>query len=163
MKKVLIIYDTMFGNTRKLALELATGIQQNEGIITKVANGDGLETEDLSMYDGILFGGPTRAFRATRGAMNSIKRAGGIGLDGKVVSTFGTYMVGKESRGVKSMDKKLRKVARDARVISPGFSAKVEGPRGPIIAEEIPKSHEWGRAFGLEVFQYTTQIATHPA
>ncbi|MGD9397539.1 MAG: flavodoxin domain-containing protein [Candidatus Thorarchaeota archaeon] len=163
MKKVLIIYDTMFGNTRKLALELATGIQQNDEIITKVANGDGLETEDLSKFDGVLFGGPTRAFRATRGAMNSIKRAGEIGLDGKVVSTFGTYMVGKESRGVRGMDKKLRKVARDAKVISPGFSVKVEGPRGPIEAEEIPKAHEWGRSFGLEVLQNTPQIATHPA
>ena len=161
MKKVLIIYDTMFGNTRKLAIELAAGIQQNEGIITKVANGDGLETEDLSKYDGVLLGGPTRAFRATRGAMNSIKKAAEIGLDGKVVSTFGTYMVGKESRGVKGMDRKLRKVARDAKVISPGFSAKVEGPRGPIEAEEIPRAHEWGRTYGLEVLQNTPKIAMH--
>jgi hypothetical protein len=95
--------------------------------------------------------------------MNSIKRAGEIGLDGKVVSTFGTYMVGKESRGVKSMDKKLRKVARGAKVISPGFSAKVESPRGPIVSEEITRAHEWGRTFGLEVLQHTPQITMHPA
>ena len=163
MKKVLILYDTQFGNTRKLALELATGIQQHDGIIAKVANGDGLETEDLSKYDGILFGGPTRAFRATRGAMNAIKRAGEIGLDGKVVSTFGTFMLGKQSRGVKGMDKKLRKVARDAKVISPGFSAKVEGPRGPIIADEILKAHEWGKTFGLEVILYTPQTVMYAA
>ena len=161
MKKVLILYDTQFGNTRKLALELAVGIQQHEGIITKVANGDGLETEDLSKYDGVLFGGPTRAFRATRGAMTSIERAGELGLRGKVVSTFGTYMLGNQSRGVKGMDKKLRKVARDARVVSPGFSAKVEGVRGPIIAEEIPRAHEFGVAFAEEVLQLTTRTVMH--
>ncbi|MFW9788066.1 MAG: flavodoxin domain-containing protein [Candidatus Thorarchaeota archaeon] len=161
MKKVLIIYDTQFGNTRKLALELAIGIQQNEGVMAKVGNGDSLDTEDLSQYDGILFGGPTRAFRATRGAMNSIKKAVEIGLGEKVVSTFGTYMMGDQSRGVKAMDKRLRKVAGNAKVISPGFSAKVGGVRGPINAEEIPKAHEWGRNFGNKVLQYKPQIAIH--
>ena len=163
MKKVLILYDTMFGNTRKLALELATGIQQNEGITTKVGNGDTLEKDELSKYDATLFGGPTRAFRATRGAMNTIKAAGKIGLTGKVVSTFGTYMAGNESRGVKGMDKKLRKLARDAKVISPGFSAKVDSPKGPITAEEIPRAHEWARKFGLEVLEYTPQTLLQTA
>jgi flavodoxin len=161
MKRVLILYDTRFGNTRKLALELANGIQQYKEIVTKVANGDGLDTEDLSKYDGVLFGGPTRAFRATRGAMNAIKRAGEIGLDGKVVSTFGTYMMGKQSRGVKGMDKKLRKVAQNAKVISPGFSAKVEGVRGPIVAEEIPRAHDFGKVFAEEVLQLALQTVMH--
>ncbi|MFW9850565.1 MAG: flavodoxin family protein [Candidatus Thorarchaeota archaeon] len=153
MKKVLIIYDTQFGNTRKLAFEIASGIQHNDGLITKVIEGHDLEKEDLSEYFGSLFGGPTRAFRATRGAMNSIKRAGNLGLDGKVVSTFGTYMMGDQSRGVKAMDKKLRKLASGAKVISPGCSAKVEGPTGPIVSEEIPRAHEWGQVFGQGVLQ----------
>ncbi|MFW9793873.1 MAG: flavodoxin domain-containing protein [Candidatus Thorarchaeota archaeon] len=158
MKKVLVIYDTQFGNTRKLALEIVKGIQENEGIIAKVVNGDGLKTEDLSNYDAVLFGGPTRAFRATRGAINSIKQAGKIGLEDKVVSTFGTYMIGNQSRGVKGMDKQLKKMARKAKVISPGFSAKVEGPRGPITAEEIPKAHEFGRTFAQEVIQHASEM-----
>ena len=161
MKKVLVLYDTQFGNTRKLALELAIGVQQHAGVTTKVANGNGLDTEDLSKYDGVLFGGPTRAFRATRGAMTTIERAAEIGLDGKVVSTFGTYMMGEQSRGVKGMDKKLRKIARHAKVISPGFSAKVEGVRGPIVAEEIPRAHEFGKAFAAEVLQLTSQTVMH--
>ena len=161
MKKVLILYDTQFGNTRKLALEIATGIQHQEGVTAKVANGDGLDTEDLTNYDGVLFGGPTRAFRPTRGAMNTIERAAEIGLQGKIVSTFGTYMVGKQSRGVKSMDKKLRKLAQNSKVISPGFSAKVEGVRGPIVAEEIPKAHDFGKAFAEEVLQLAAQTVMH--
>jgi flavodoxin len=161
MKKVLILYDTQFGNTRKLALELAIGVQKHAGVTAKVANGNGLDTEDLSKYDGVLFGGPTRAFRATGGSMSSIKRAAEIGLDGKVVSTFGTYMMGKESRGVKSMDKKLRKLTHNAKVISPGFSAKVEGVRGPIVAEEIPRAHDFGKTFAAEILQHTSQTVMH--
>ncbi len=161
MKKILIIFDTQFGNTRKLAFEIATGIQQNSEFMSKVIEGHELDKEDLSDYHGILFGGPTRAFRATRGAMNSIKRAAKMGIDGKVVSTFGTYMIGNQSRGVKAMDKKLRKVADGARVISPGCSAKVEGPTGPIASGEIERAQEWGQAFSNEILQYLQANTTH--
>jgi len=157
MKSVLIIYDTQFGNTRKLGLEIVKGLQEVEGITCKVANGDVFENEDLSKYDAVLFGGPTRAFRATRGALNAIKIASQIGLDGKVVTTFGTYMIGKQSRGVKAMDKKLRKSAPGAILISPGFSAKVNNVRGPITETEISKSHDFGRKLGLEILQHTSQ------
>jgi len=157
MKSVLILYDTQFGNTRKLALEIVKGIQENENITCKVVNGNGLDTEDLAKYDAVLFGGPTRAFRATRGALTSIKRAAQIGLDGKVVTTFGTYLLGKQSRGVRGMDKQLRKAAPRAVLISPGFSARVDGVRGPITETEIPKAHEFGRRLGQEILQHTSQ------
>ncbi len=157
MKKVLIIYDTLFGNTRKLALEIASGIQMHEDISTQVTHAKELESEDLSEYAGILFGGPTRAFRATRGAMNSIKWAIKRGLDGKVVSTFGTYMVGDQSRGVQGMDKRLRQDMLDAKVLAPGFSAKVDGPRGPIATGEIPRAQEWGHAFGQSLLTMQDQ------
>jgi flavodoxin len=164
MKKVLIIYDTQFGNTRKLGLEIVKGIQENEDITCKVANGNVFDTEDLSMYDAILFGGPTRAFRATRGALNALKIAAQIGIDGKVVTTFGTYMMGKQSRGVKAMDKNLRKSAPGAILISPGFSAKVDSIRGPITESEIPKAHEFGRKLGQEILKHALQsVEVHSA
>ena len=93
--------------------------------------------------------------------MRAIKRAGEIGLEGKVVSTFGTYMMGSQSRGVKGMDKQLRKAAAEAKVISPGFSAKVDSVRGPISAEEIPRAHEFGKAFAEMVLQLTPQAVIH--
>ncbi|MGY5878993.1 MAG: flavodoxin domain-containing protein [Candidatus Thorarchaeota archaeon] len=157
MKRVLILYDTQFGNTRKLALEIASGIQENEGISTKVANGDGLDTEDLSKYDAVLFGGPTRAFRATGGALTSIKKAAKLGLDGKVVACFGTYLMGKQSRGVKSMDKLLKKLAPGANHIRPGFSAKVEGVRGPIEARAIDDTKKFAKSVVEEIFHQTAQ------
>ena len=158
MKKVLILYDTQFGNTRKLALEIASAIQESEGITSRVANGDGLEIEDISEYDAVLFGGPTRAFRPTRGAMTSIKRAAKMGLDGKVVACFGTYLMGNQSRGVKAMDKLVKKIAPAAIHISPGFSAKVEGVRGPLDDKVIPDTRKFAKSIIDEVFHQTSQI-----
>jgi flavodoxin len=151
MKNVLIIYDTQFGNTKQLAEEIAKGILENSDFICKVERGDGLENEDISKYDAVLFGGPTRAFRATRGALEAIKKAGQRGLDGKVVTTFGSYLMGNQSRGVKAMDKLLKKVAIDAKVINPGFSGKVDGIRGPLNENAIPAAHQFGRTIGQEI------------
>jgi flavodoxin len=159
MKRVLILYDTQFGNTRKLALEIASRIQENEGITTKVANGEGLDTEDLSRYDAVLFGGPTRAFRATRGATSAIKRAAKIGLDGKVVACFGTYIMGNQSRAVKSMDKLLKKRAPSAIHISPGFSAKVEGVQGPIEPRELADAGNFAKTIVEEISHQTPEVS----
>lgn len=158
MKRVLILYDTQFGNTRKLALEIASAIQESEGITSRVANGDGLEIEDISEYNAILFGGPTRAFRATRGAMTSIKRAAEMGLDGKVVACFGTYMMGNQSRGVKAMDKLVKKIAPGAIHIRPGFSAKVEGVRGPLNDRFIPDTRKFAKSVVEEILHQTSHV-----
>jgi flavodoxin len=163
MKRVLILYDTQFGNTRKLALEIASKIQENEGIVSRVANGDGLTVEDVSEYDAVLFGGPTRAFRPTRGAMNAIKNAARVGLDGKVVACFGTYIMGNQSRGVKAMDKLVKKIAPCAIHISPGFSAKVEGVRGPIVDRDLADVGKFAKTVVEEIIHRTSptvQVAT---
>jgi len=157
MKKVLIIYDTQFGNTGRLAQEIAKGILENNDITCIVEKGNALENEDISMYDAVLFGGPTRAFRATRGALDAIKKAGRIGLDGKVITTFGSFMLGNQSRGVKAMDKLLRKVATGAKIINPGFSAKVDGVRGPLNENAIPAAHQFGSTIGQEILQHSSQ------
>lgn len=142
MKSVLILYDTQFGNTKQVSLEIAASILTHEGFTAKVERGDNLDIENISGYDAILFGGPTRAFRATRGALNTIKRAAKSGLDEKIVACFGCYMMGDQSRGVKAMDKLVDKVAPNAFHIKPGFSAKVDGVRGPVnerVSSDIPR------------------------
>ena len=52
---------------------------------------DDVENEDLSVYDGALFGSPIHAFRATRGIKGAVKKAGKKGLKAKIVASFDTY------------------------------------------------------------------------
>jgi flavodoxin len=154
MKRILILYDTQFGNTKRVAQEIASAIQIDENITTTVTTGHDPEVENVSGYDAVLFGGPTRAFRATRGALNSIKRAAKAGLDGKVVACFGTYLVGDTSRGVKAMDKLLSKAAQGAYHIKPGFSARVDGVRGPLNDKVIPDIPKFAKAIVDEIHDH---------
>ena len=152
MKKVLIIYDTQFGNTKKLAEDIAAGIQEIEGISCDVVSQKDLDVESVATYDGFAFGGPVHAFRATRGITGAIRKVAKIGIDGKLVTTFDTHM-GDEYRAIKGMEKLLRKIAPGSVLISPGFSGKVNGFRGPLD-DTVPSE---ARAFGATLGQKLVQ------
>ncbi|MHA1924685.1 MAG: flavodoxin family protein [Candidatus Thorarchaeota archaeon] len=150
MKHALVIYDTTFGNTKLLAEEIAAGIAESGEITCTVKHHKKINGCDISRFDAFLFGGPIHAAMATRGIKGAIKKAAKVGLDGKLVSTFDTHM-GHEGRGVRNMEKLLTKVASSARLITPGFSCRVEGFRGPLSEEEIPRAREFGRTIGREI------------
>jgi menaquinone-dependent protoporphyrinogen IX oxidase len=75
MKRVLIVFDTKFGNTEKLGREIAAGIEESGTAECKVIGIKDVKSEDISGYDGVLFGGPVHAFRATRGIKGAVKEA----------------------------------------------------------------------------------------
>jgi flavodoxin len=150
MKHALIVYNTTFGSTKKLAEEIAAGIQDAGEISCEVVNHKELNGKDVSRFDAILFGCPVHGAQATRGIKGAIKKAAKAGLDGKIVSTFDTHM-GHEGRAVRNMESLLTKVSPDARLITPGFSGRVKGFRGPLSDEEIPKAYEFGKTIGQEM------------
>jgi flavodoxin len=150
MKHALVVYDTTFGNTKILAEEIASGISEAGEVSCTVKHHKRLNGCDISMFDAFLFGGPIHAASATRGIKGAIKKAAKKGLDGKIVSTFDTHM-GHEGRGVRNMENLLTKVAPEARLFTPGFSGRVNGFRGPLSEDELPRAREFGKTLGLEI------------
>ncbi|MEM3700665.1 MAG: NAD(P)H-dependent oxidoreductase [Candidatus Bathyarchaeia archaeon] len=59
MAKVLVVYDSKTGNTEKMALAVAEGAKQVEGIEVVVKKADQTSLDDLLMADGIIMGSPT--------------------------------------------------------------------------------------------------------
>ena len=116
MKKVLVVFDTTYGNTEKLGREVAAGIEESGLAECKVININDVETEDISVYDGVLFGGPIHAFRATRGIKGAVKKAAKKGLDGKLVSSFDTYQAsGHAGKAAQQIEDELKKRAKGAK------------------------------------------------
>ncbi|MHA2359298.1 MAG: flavodoxin family protein [Candidatus Thorarchaeota archaeon] len=151
MKKVLVVFDTTYGNTEKLGREIAAGIDESGLAECKVIHIDDVEAEDISVYDGVLFGGPIHAFRATRGIKNAVKKASKMGLDGKLVAAFDTCMGSRQYRGTKGIEKIVRKKAPGARVMSPGLSSLVDGFTGPLNNSEPARAREFGLQFAQEL------------
>ena len=112
-----------------------------------------LDKGEVVPFDAVLFGCPVHVMRATRGITGAIKKAAKDGLDGKLITTFETYMGNHNGKALRKMEELLMKKAPGARIVSPGFSALVDGYEGPLNAEAAVKGKEFGKAFGQELVQ----------
>jgi len=57
--KILIMYDSMTGNTEKLANAVAEGAKRVDGITVEVQKADSVNMKDAMAADGYAFGSPT--------------------------------------------------------------------------------------------------------
>ena len=153
MKIALVVYDSKFGNTKKLAEEIAAGIQEAGEINCKVENIKDLDKGEVAAFDAVLFGCPVHVMRATRGIQGAIKKAAKDGLSGKLVTTFETYMGSHDGKALRKMEELLTKKAPAAKLVTPGFSALVDGYEGPLNAEDAAKGKEFGKMIGQELLE----------
>ena len=65
--KALVIYDSVFGNTEKIALAVG------EAVGAQVVKVDALQDGALAGVELLLVGSPTRAFRPTEGIQKFLK------------------------------------------------------------------------------------------
>ena len=153
MTMVLVVYDTKFGNTKLLAQKIAEGIEQAGDINCKVESIKDLDKGEVKTFEAVLFGCPVHIMRATRGIQGAIKKAAKDGLDGKLVTTFETYMGDHNGKAIRKMEQLLSKKAPGATLVTPGFSALVDGYEGPLNDEDSAKGIEFGRTFGQKLVQ----------
>ena len=59
MAKILVVYDSRSGNTKKMALAVAEGAKQVKGMNVTVKKAAQTSLEDLQAADGIIMGSPT--------------------------------------------------------------------------------------------------------
>lgn len=91
MKKVLVVYFSLTGNTQKMAEFIAEGVRfsGHEAVIMKTSE---IKTVDqLARFDGHIFGSPTY-HRDMAGPMkNFLFLAARADLKGKLAGAFGSY------------------------------------------------------------------------
>ena len=59
--KAIVIYDTRFGNTKRIAKELTSGMS-DQGISANCVKVDTVHIDELTEYDLLAIGGPTHGF-----------------------------------------------------------------------------------------------------
>ena len=65
MKKALILYDSLYGNTKKVAMSLSRGLESG-GLYVDSSSIEDFETVKLNNYDIIGIGGPTHFHGASK-------------------------------------------------------------------------------------------------
>jgi flavodoxin len=152
--KALIIYDSVFGNTEKIARSIAKGLGTvHEVSVIKIgsATPDMIPASDL-----LIIGSPTRAFNPTPEIKAFVSKISPSSLEGRRVASFDTRanletikskffrkVVDKAGYAAKFISREMKK--KGAVLIAPAEGFLVNGEQGPLMEGELERAEEWGR------------------
>ena len=145
MIKVIIVYDTKYGNTKLVAETILDQMKEFEKIEAGIKDLKDASPNILTDYDAILIGGPNHFGSPSRTIMKFIDNAGKLNLGERKIAVFDTYMGKDFEKTVKKMEARIKERVPQLRLMSPGASIRVEGLKGPISEGELPKAKEFGR------------------
>ena len=148
--KTLVVYDSAFGNTEKVAQAIGDAL----GAQT-LRVGD-VRPDHLSGLDALLVGSPTQAFQPLKPVKAFLKTIPAGALKGVKVAAFDTRMDVKEvNNGILTFMAGIFGYAAEpiaARLIKKGGTQAippagfmVEGSEGPLKAGELERAVEWAQ------------------
>ena len=159
--KALVIYESMFGNTRTIASAIAESLATHaEVTLLPVSEAPARLDGDVDL---VVIGGPTHAFGMSRpGTRRSAVEQGAQGVEaedpglrewlggltrtstGQAIATFDTRLVKPRwlpgSAG-RSAERQLRR--RGMRTVALPESFFVTGVAGPLVDGEVDRAREW--------------------
>jgi len=153
--KTLVVYDSVFGNTEKVAQAIAANLGPAGS--AQILQAGSVLTEQLTGAGLLIVGSPTRGFRPTETVAELLKRIPSNALKGIRVAAFDTRFKADEldSAGVrfivktggyaaKRIAEKLKKAGGD--LIAPPEGFFVEDTEGPLKAGELERAALWAAA-----------------
>ena len=158
MPKVIVVYESKYGNTKRVAEAIIEGMKEITGIEASVRERKSVDPKELRNYDAILIGSPNHRGNALHGILGFIGKVGKLKLEGKPLAVFDTYRGvydrAKASQfqiAIKKMEKRLIVKVPSMKLVSPGLSIMVQGKEGPITEGELPKAKEFGARFAARL------------
>ncbi len=89
MKKTIVIYDSRFGNTEKIARALARGMEE-QGVKVDSIKVDEVDVDKLVEYDFLAIGGPTHRLNVSESMKVFLEKLNSVNLRGKEAFAFDT-------------------------------------------------------------------------
>jgi flavodoxin len=152
MAKTIIIYESIYGNTKKVADAIAEGIRESGEIECTVAKtGEVHHTDDLAKYDAIIFGCPNHNQEPARNMLKFIERASIVDLDEKMGAAFDTYTGGNRGIAVSKLEQLIRQKMSCVKFIVEGFSALVDDRKGPLAEGELHRANDFGKEVAANI------------
>ena len=131
MVKALVVYDSMYGNTEKVAKALAAGLESG-GVDVDVVKVDAVKFDELGEVDLLCVGSPVHGWNASKPVNEFLEHLKIVeGLSGKKAFAFDTKM---KSRLAGSAGGKIERKLKDLglTIAKPSESAIVKGREGPL-------------------------------
>jgi flavodoxin I len=155
--KALVVYDSLFGNTERIAHAIGTSLGSRVEVqIIRVGD---VKPEHLSGLTLLIVGSPTQRFRPTMGTTDFLKSIPKDSLKGVKVVAFDTRLteseIGKNrilaffvrlyGYAAEPISKELKK--KGGELIQPPEGFYVEGMEGPLTEGELERAADWTKRF----------------
>jgi flavodoxin len=150
--KALVVYDSVFGNTQKIAEAIAASL--GAGAETTVARPAQVDLSHLAGLDLLVVGSPTRGFRPTEAMAALLKALPARLLQGVRVAAFDTrfnademepgvarFVVKRGGYAAKRIAAQLKKAGGTPTAPPEGFF--VEDTEGPLSPGEVERAAQW--------------------
>jgi len=151
MIKILVVFESNYGNTKRAAEKIMEGLNEVEGMEVSLKELKEVDLKTIPDYDAFLVGSPNHMGGPTRGIKGFIDKLGELRLEGKMFAVFDTYMGKDFGKAVKKMEKRMNEKVPGLKQISAGLSVKVQGMKGPIVEGELPKCKEFGKNIATQL------------
>ncbi len=158
--KVLIIYDSMFGNTEQVAQVMATTLRSQADVVVHRASD--IKLEELSAVDLLIVGSPTQAFQPLPTTKKLLDDLPAHSLHGVKVAAFDTridvkevgnwfltFMVNIFGYAAKPIANRLQQ--KGGQLVMPPEGFIVNGKEGPLKAGERERAAAWATAVAVTV------------
>ncbi len=153
--KALVVYDSYFGNTEKVAQAVGEALQSRGDVqVRKVTE---VQPDQLQGLDLLVVGSPTRAFQPSDGTKNFLKGIPGDALQGVNVAAFDTRISMEDTKSgilrfiVRTFGYADVPIARQLTKKGGQLVGKTEGffvkeSEGPLKDGELERAADWARS-----------------
>ncbi|RDE13284.1 MAG: hypothetical protein C4K47_06340 [Candidatus Thorarchaeota archaeon] len=148
MKRAIVVYESKYGNTKRIAEAIVEGMKQAGEIDCRLIVPADAQPDELVHYDAILFGCPNHMQEPSRGVIGFIDRAASVDLRGKVSAAFDTYMGANKGVAVAKLQRKIREKLHGLKLVTEGFSGEVKSRTGPLVEGETARAQQFGLSVG---------------
>lgn len=160
--KAMIVYDSMFGNTEKVAQAIASALGIQDICMVRLQDG---KKEQFVGLDLLIVGSPTQRFRPTPDISSLLKGISKNSLNGVRVAAFDTRLItgeiektpilaffvklfGSAAYAARHIANSLKKSGGELIAAPEGFY--VEGMKGPLVQGELERAAVWLKEFSPE-------------
>ena len=142
--KTLIVYDSVYGNTEKIATAIRNAIVGG----AKALRISVLTPEELKTADILIVGSPTHGGKPTQAIQDFLDKALAPTINGKKVAAFDTRVSGKLTGLFGYAADRIANglAAKEGTLISPPVGFIVTGKEGPLKEGELERAVSWARS-----------------
>ena len=152
MKKTIIVYESVYGNTKKIAEAICEGVHNVGDVECLVRKTGEIHTDDLCDYDAIILGCPNHNQGPALNLVKFIDRVAIVHLEGKIGAVFDTYTGGNKDVAVTKLEAKISEKLPGINLID-RLSAKVVSRKGPLADDEEKRAVDFGSNFAKKLIE----------